>query len=224
MTSLIIGVGEIGTALYNILSKVYKVDAIDEGEWEDITYDIIHICFPYSKRFEREVKKYQKKYKPKYTVIHSTVPVGTSRKLNAIHSPIIGIHPYLEESIKTFTKYLGGQQASKVANYFRKAGIKIYLVDKSETSELMKILSTTFYGVCIEYTKEVKRLCDKYKVPFEIWTIWTQSYNEGYSKLGYSEYTRPNLVPIMEKIGSHCILPNCDLLKSRFTDLVKQCQ
>lgn len=223
-SSLIIGFGEVGKALYEVLSVVHQVDFIDKDDKQSGTYDILHICFPYSEHFIKAVKNYQKKYKPQFTIIHSTVPIGTSRKCNAIHSPVIGIHPNLVSGIKTFTKYLGGEQASKVANYFRRADIKIYLYDKPETTELMKVLCTTFYGVCIEYTKEVKRMCDKYGIPFEAWTLWTENYNQGYQKLGHSEFTRPNLIPIMGVLEGHCLLPNCDLLKSRFTDLVKQCQ
>lgn len=222
--SLIVGAGEIGIALYNIFKKEYQTYIIDKDSkcFEPITY--LHICFPFSKHFVKEVQKYQKEYKPIFTIVHSTVPVGTNKILGSISSPAVGIHPHLEESLKTFIKYLGGKNASRVANYFRKAGIKVYLFDSSDTTELMKILSTTKLGIDSEYAKEVKRLCDKYKIPFEAWTLWTDNYNKGYQKLGYPEYTRPNLIPIMEKLGGHCVLPNCDLLKSRFTDLVKQCQ
>ena len=142
--------------------------------------------------------------------------------MNAIHSPVIGLHPFLEESIKTFTKYLGGKEAGDVADYFRKANIKVYITDKSETTELMKLLSTTKFGLDIEYTKEVKRLCDRYKVPYEAWTLWNDTYNKGYEKLGYPEYKRPQLIPIMKKIDGHCIIPNLDLLKSRFTTIIKK--
>ena len=86
----------------------------------------------------------------------------------------------------------------------------------------MKLLSTTHYGLEIEFVKEVKRLCSKYKVPFEAWTLWVENYNQGYEKLGFPEYKKPNLVPIMKRIGGHCVLPNCDLLDSKFADLIKK--
>ena len=86
----------------------------------------------------------------------------------------------------------------------------------------MKQLSTTFYGVLIEYTKEVKRLCFELNVPFEFWTLWTENYNKGYKELGFPEYTRPNLSPIMTKIGGHCVLPNAYLLKSDFAKFISE--
>ena len=218
MESLIIGNGEIGSALHKILGG----DVIDKDETGAREYEIIHICFPYFKGFEDEVKKYQDWYRPKYTVIHSTVPVGTSRKCNAINSPCSGIHPFLEEGLRTFPKYLGGEKASEVADYFRRKGFKVYITDKPETTELTKILCTTYYATCIEYTKNVKEQCDKYDVPFEFWTIWNSYYNQSYEKLGFPEYMRQNLVPIMTKQGGHCTLPNCELLETKFTKFIKE--
>lgn len=217
MKSLIIGYGEIGKALYSILEKEYPTYWIDKNKIEkEDKFEIIHICFPYSENFLEEVKKYQKLYNPRYTLIHSTVPPGTSRKCNALHSPVIGVHPHLQKSLKIFTKFLSGEKADELADYFRRTGIKVYLFSQQETTELMKILDTSFYGLCIEYIKEVKRLCEKNNVPFEAWTIWTQNYNDGYKKLGFPEYIRPNLIPIMKKIGGHCVSPNLRLIETRF--------
>jgi len=139
----------------------------------------------------------------------------------AIHSPIKGIHPHLEEAIKTFTKFLGGEKASEVADYFRRAGLKIYITDNPESTELIKIDSTNWYGVCIEKTKDTKELCKEHGVPFELFTIWTEDYNAGYEKLGHPEYKRPNLVPIMKETGGHCIKGNAQFLKTKFTKLIQ---
>lgn len=215
MNSLIIGNGEIGNSLYQVIGG----DITDNFNNNFDKYDIIHICFPYSDNFESEVKKYQDRHEATYTVIHSTVPVGTSSKLGAIHSPCLGIHPHLAESFKVFTKFLGGN-ASGVADFFRRKGIKIYLTDKSETTELMKIMDTTQYGIEIEFTKELKRLCDKFQVPFELWSTYVNNYNQGYEKLGYSEYKKPNLVPIQGKIQGHCVMQNAVLIDSKFTKIL----
>jgi len=222
MKTLIVGSGEIGKSLASVLGEYYDLDIFDKDGSSGIDPEIMHICFPYSDKFVDAVKEYQKDYEPKFTVIHSTVPVGTSKKLGAIHSPCIGIHPDLGKSMLTFTKYLGGKDASEVADYFRRAGMKVYLTDKSETTELMKILSTSFYGLTIEWTKEVKRLCDENKVPFEFWTLWTDNYNAGYEKLGHPEFSRPNLSPIKKKIGGHCVLPNLEFIKSKFSEFIKK--
>lgn len=227
--TLIIGGGEIGKSLYDVLSKEYDCEMYDIKQsintYKDLKkskYKIMHISFPYSNDFIKNVKKYQVDFKPEYTIIHSTVPVGTSRKLGALHSPCTGIHPHLATSMKIFTKYISGKDASEVCDYFRRAGMKVAITDKQETTELTKILCTSFYGVCIEYTKDVKRMCDKYNVPFEFWSLWTNDYNTGYEKLGHKEYTRPNLVPNMKKVGGHCVLNNTELLQTTFTKFIKE--
>ena len=214
MKTLIVGCGEVGRALEVVL-KQYDPSVIDQVDVFDSKQqlEIIHICFPYTERFIEFVKAYQVAYQPTYTVIHSTVPIGTSQKLNAIHSPIRGIHPNLEEGIRTFQKFLGGQQSSAVADYFRRAGLKIVLFDKSETTEAMKLWDTQYYKRCIEFAKEVKEYCDKHSLSFhEVYTLANLSYNEGYKELGHPEFQRPILQPIMTPIGGHCIKPNHKLL------------
>lgn len=218
---IIIGNGEIGNSLGRVLG-IKPFGRHDTTLLYDEPVSIMNICFPYTDDFVDRVKKYQAMYRPSFTVVHSTVPVGTNRSLGSVSSPVIGIHPHLDEGIRTFTKFLGGEKASEVADYFRRKGLKVYIFDKSETSELMKILDTTFYGVCIEYTKDVKRQADKFGVPFEAWSIWTSNYNESYQKLGHPEFTRPNLTPILKPLGGHCVLPNAKMIDTKFTKLINE--
>ena len=214
MRSIIIGDGEIGKALFSIFRHHYETLIVDHVETSSPGMEIMHIAFPYSEEFISEVKRYQELYKPKYTVIHSTVPRGTSDKCGAIHSPIRGIHPNLESGIRTFPKFLGGKQASEVADYFRKAGLKVILYDKAETTEALKLFDTEYYRHCIEFAQRVKRYCDERGLNFsEVYTIPNQTYNEGYTKLGMSEVVRPVLQPIMKEIGGHCLIPNSKLIQ-----------
>ncbi len=227
MKTLIIGKGEVGTALYNILGEVHNTAAVDKVDNFSSPVsenpDIIHICFPYFDGFEKEVQAYQKRYSPSYTVIHSTVPVGTSRSLGAIHSPVRGKHPNLEKSLLTFEKYLAGQGIDELADYFRQAGIEPVLIRKQETAELAKILSTTRYGMMIEIAKETEQLCNEYDVPFsEVYTLWEQGYNEGYKKLDMSHVVRPILQPQQKKIGGHCVLENLELQNSKMAEFIKK--
>lgn len=220
MRSLIIGKGEVGKALFKVLKKHYPTFIRDKKDLKIDNIEIIHICFPYSKNFIKDVKKYQKEYKPKYIIIHSTVPVGTSRKLNAYHSPVRGVHPNLEKGIKTFVKYLAPDN-KELKRYFKKAGIKVKTFNKQETTELAKILDTTYYGWNIVFCKEVKRICDKYGLNFnDVYTEFNKTYNEGYIKLGKKNVVRPVLKPVKGKIGGHCIIQNCLLLKDKITELI----
>ena len=210
MDGLVIGLGEIGTAI----QAIFKCEGIGRNNTPtQIQYDILHICFPYSDEFIKTVKEYQKKYSPIYTIIHSTVPLGVNRILGSIASPCRGIHPELEKGIRTFPKILAGEEASLVADYFRRAGLKVILYDEPEAAEAAKLFDTEYYRHCIEFTLEVKRYCDEHKLNFsEVYTIPNQTYNLGYTELGHPEYVRPVLQPIMTKIGGHCIGNNKVLL------------
>jgi hypothetical protein len=214
--ALIIGLGEVGQALRQVLKEVYTVQVIDPAQGlpdRDVgTVRFMHVCIPYSPDFEGIVRDYQTRYRPAYTVIHSSVPVGTSRRCDAYHSPVMGKHPDLTESLTTFTKFVGGTNPEPVLEHLRRAGITCYPFDNQETAELCKLMSTTFYAWLIEYTKEVHDQCWGHSVPFMAWTLWTQAYNAGYSKLGHPEYTRPLLFPMAGPIGGHCILPNAEHL------------
>lgn len=216
MKTLIIGFGEVGQALHKVLAPYYEIHTVDQEEKvaADLQGSIMHICFPYSEDFVAHVKKYQELYKPKHTVIHSTVPVGTSRQCSAVHSPIRGIHPNLAEGIKTFVKFLGGADAQYVADYFRRAGLRVHLCEASETTELGKLLDTEYYRTCIKFTQQAYELCKEKGANFaEAYTIFNQTYNEGYTKLDRPEFVRPVLQPIMTPIGGHCLEPNHELLK-----------
>ncbi len=214
MNTVIAGRGEIGRALADALS-IYDPDIIDKGDKAPlVSYEILHVCFPFSPEFGSSVESYRRQYQPKWVVIHSTVPVGTSAGLKAIHSPIRGEHPNLEAGIRTFRKFIGGPDASKVADYFRRAGLRVILFDKSETTEAAKLFETEHYRACIEFVKRCKSFCDERGLSFhEVYTLQAQTYNEGYSALGYPEYVRPVLQPIAGPIGGHCVMPNKALLE-----------
>lgn len=233
--TLIIGTGEIGTSLARVLDSVYYVDTFDIKNTNnaatpklDVHYKVIHICFPYSDKFISSVQDYMAKFTPNLVIVHSTVPVGTTRKLGktAVHSPVNGRHPWLEQSIKTFVKFLGGSDVYhtfEAVNHLNKAGIVTHVLVNSEATELAKILCTTQLGVHVVVMKEIAKLCDEYQVPFhEVYTEWNNAYNQGYSKLGEVRFFRPILFPIDGGIGGHCVVPNCDLLPTFLTDLVKK--
>jgi hypothetical protein len=211
--TLILGNGEVGTALFEVLSNVYETYIWGKNKTKE-HFDIIHICFPYNDQFLAEVKRYQSLYSPRYTVIHSTVPVGTSRKVGAIHSPIRGVHPHLAKSLQTFVKFVGGEGVDEVADYFRRAGIRVHLCRKPETTELLKLNSTETYLREIRAVQKLEKICQKYEVPFsEVYTLATTTYNEGYERLGLSEYHRPILQPLQKEIGGHCLLSNHRIIK-----------
>ena len=224
MNTLVIGLGEIGRTLLAILQETYPAWGRDIIEhFEGIQPEIMHICFPYDERFTKSVLAYQEQYKPRYTVVHSTVPVGTCRLLRATHSPFRGKHYEMEKSMRNYVKFVGGIHAYAVGNYLLRAGIPVYICEKSETTELAKLLETTYFGVVVEYAKAAERLCEKHDVPFsEAYTLFLKTLNEGIEKYGFNHPVMPVMVPIKERIGGHCVLPNCDLIEFQFAELIRK--
>ncbi len=216
MRHLVAGLGEVGGALYQVLMSKYETLGVDKGESVPGKFDFIHICFPYFKGFVGEVKRYKKKYGG-ICVIHSTVPVGTSRKCGATHSPIRGIHPHLKDSILTFTKYFGGEGATEAAWQFENIGIKCKVFNSPEETEMAKLVDLLGYGWNIMLQKEIKRLCDEYGLGFEnVYKTYSIDYNKGYEELGYPEFKKYLLKDMPGKIGGHCIMQNMPHLKSEF--------
>lgn len=226
MKTLIIGAGEIGKSLFKVLSPTYVTYIKDVENLDVKDIEVLNICYPMGKDFVKNTKKYIEIYKPKVTIIHSTVSPGTTELCgeNVVHSPVHGKHPNLEDGIKTFIKYIGGNNpfaVAKAQKFLKGAGISTKLVANSKTSEISKILCTTYYGWNILFMKEVVEICKKYDVPFqEVYTDWNWFYNIGYEKLGMPQFKKYNLEPMDGKIGGHCVVNNCHLLKSKITDLI----
>lgn len=213
VSNLVIGLGEVGKALQSIL----ECDGIDKGDKSTGQYDVLHIAFPYGDFFKSKVNAYAAFYNAKLIIVHSTVPIGTCDPEGWIHSPIRGVHPNLEQGIRTFVKYFGGDtsDAKAAASIFEIKGIPTYLTAKAADTEALKLWDTTQYGILILLNKEIYKFCQKNHLDFDtIYTHANETYNEGYMKLGRPEVIRPALKYSGFKIGGHCVLQNAKLLKS----------
>jgi len=219
----ILGYGEIGKAI----AKFYKNPKIKDLNRDDGLkgVEILHVCIPWSDKFVGIVKKEIKSTKPKLTIIHSTIAPGTTKKLGkgVVHSPVRGIHPHLYEGIKTFVKYIGtndkkaGERAKK---HLESLGIKAKVFTPAATTELAKLLDTTYYGVAIAWHGEMAKICQKLGIDFEeAVTDFNATYNEGYTKLGKKNVVRPVLYPPKDGISGHCIIPNAEILGKSFQSL-----
>lgn len=233
----IMGFGEIGQSLarlypkskYQILSKDLNHDSLKEERVE-----ILHVAIPYSDDFITDVLEQIKKNKPEFVIIESTVDVGVTSKINnklkkkiVVHSPVRGMHPDLTKSLKCFIKYIGADNkniGNRAVKHYKSIGVKAKLFMPSESTELNKILSTSYYGICIAWAGEIKRLCDQYKVNYQTFEDFNNSYNEAYAKLGRKNVIRPTLYPPKNGIGGHCVWENATMFnpqaKSKFLDLI----
>jgi len=211
MRQLVIGLGEVGSALKNIL-QCDGYDAAGPLPAHD-KYDTLHICFPYSDGFVGFVKAYIETFKPSLIVVHSSVPVGTCDKEGWVHSPIRGVHPNLEQGIRTFVKYFGGARAEEAAQLFSPLGINCYVDEKAANTEALKLWDTTQYGMMILIEKQIAAFCEQHDLnPDLIYRHANKTYNLGYTRLGMEHVVRPYLNHVPGPIGGHCVVPNAELL------------
>jgi len=195
----ILGYGEIGSAIEKVyLGKTEYDILVKDLDRDDNLFEVdyLHICIPFSNKFVEQVCNAIKEISPKTVIINSTVVPGTTRNIvqrssfeRVCHSPVRGVHPNLYEGLKTFEKYVGvidnSLFAKEVSSHFNDLEIKTRVVFPTEASELAKIASTTYYGLCIAWHGEMASMCDNYGVDFEdVMTAWNTGYNQGYQSLG----------------------------------------
>lgn len=224
MTHIVVGLGEIGSAI----REIFNADGIDakgaivaqSGEIAD-SYDVLHICFPNSEKFQSIVKEYQHRFNPKYTVVHSTVPIGTCNKLNVDHSPCRGKHPSLKQSILTFVKYIGGPNAHVLAEEFRKYGINAKPWVSARDTEAGKLIDLMQLGAMVLLEKEIYAFCEANFLDFDtVYRDFNESYNTGYQALGQAQFTRPIYEHMPGKIGGHCVVQNMPSLDMETAEFI----
>jgi UDP-N-acetyl-D-mannosaminuronate dehydrogenase len=233
---LVIGLGEIGNSLCSVIEesgkyKLFKKDVEEIEIKEEI--DVMHVCIPFFDNFTEVVVNYIEKYNPKLVIINSTVRPGTTKEIydkckkNIVHSPVRGKHPNLKEGILDFVKFIGpaNEEAGKAAKeHLESLGIKTEITKTAVETELGKLFSTTYYGLCIAYHQEMERICKRFNADFEnTVTRFNETYNE-INKSANPNVVRPVLFPGF--IGGHCVMPNIVLLKkdvkSDFLDFIEK--
>jgi UDP-N-acetyl-D-mannosaminuronate dehydrogenase len=230
-TVLLIGLGEIGHTLFTLLSQnkenfeVYGID-LDKAKMQELNQstnnipskiDTMQVCLPCENpaRFTEIVANYENQYKPKLTIINSTVPPGTTLKLaekcNCLiaHSPARGVHINAEHMIwemKRWPKYIGGatNEAAKAAkNHFEKMGLKVKILKSCRETELAKLFETTYRAWMIACFQEMHRISRAFNADFNETVDFLEDTHR-------QRYDRPIMFPGF--IGGHCLIPNTKLL------------
>ena len=207
---VVVGLGETGRPLFNVLKATYP-DTLGYdlkeviGEWDGEPVRYINICLPYFDNFVDVVNEYRAKFRPVITIIHSTVPIGTTAQIpDAVHSPILGKHDNMEHSIRNFNKWIGGNNSHIVSNYFKAAGMDTMCVCNSETTEALKLFCLAKYGMAITFAQYQKDVCDKYGINYDDILLWDEDYNDHVAP----DLRRPLITPPDGKIGGHCVVQN----------------
>jgi UDP-N-acetyl-D-mannosaminuronate dehydrogenase len=211
---VILGLGEVGRPLYNLISKHHDVLAVDIAQAAaPERVEVMHVCYPFQiKDFIGETERYIRYFRPRLTIINSTVAVGVTRAIaqrtgaRVVNSPVRGKHVRMEEDLHLYTKFIGAldpEDGRKAACHYESAGFKTKLLSSPEATELAKLTETSYFGVMIAWAQEVERYCDQAGV----------NYDEV-----ISFYREINFFPPVQYfpgiIGGHCVMPNIELLRN----------
>jgi len=235
---VIIGLGEIGLPLFNLISKFTIAEGYDIkpelrnkpkfSQYENLDVLFLHICIPFSKNFFREIYSLYKKYNPQAIVIHSTVSPYTTKNLQkklpipVIYSATRGIHKRMLSDLKRYTKFYAIEPKAPRAKWassvfsllMKKCGIKTKKMSSTVTLELAKILvDTSYYGWLINYAQITNAVALQHKVSYD--EMWSFS-DEIHKLLG----NRPKMYPGL--IGGHCVIPNLDLIENDILKFIKK--
>ena len=235
MTDIILGMGEVGETLFDLLVD-RKFDCVgidlDDSKCKNYTENEIienpqylHVCLPGElEKFTDIVIEWINKIKNiQVVVIHSTVKPGTTKTIQErssipiLFSPVRGVHRRFLDDIKKYTKFIsfdGKEIDSKIKKDLENRFEKVDWMSTTKTAELAKILvDTTYYGWLINYAQITKMICEKENVDFdEMWKF----ADEIHENLG----NRPKMFPGI--IGGHCVIPNLDLVKYENLDMIKK--
>ena len=235
MTDVILGMGEVGQTLFDLLvDRKFDCVGIDLDNSKCKKYsenevinnpEYLHVCLPGELTgFTDIVVNWINKIKNiEVVIIHSTVKPGTTKiiqeksSIPILFSPVRGVHRRFLNDIKKYTKFIsfdGIEIDSKIKIDLENRFEKIDWMSTTKTAELAKILvDTTYYGWLINYAQITKMICEKENVDFdEMWKF----ADEIHENLG----NRPKMFPGI--IRGHCVIPNLDLIEYENLDMIKK--
>jgi len=217
---LVIGLGEIGKPLLEIISNRYDAVGIDRQPVEiQGKCDVMHICYPFQiDDFIGQAVSYINKYKPQLTIVNSTVAPGTTRAIYQathapiVHSPVRGKHAKMKQELLHYVKFIGGikeEFSRKATKHFQSLGMTTKILSSPEATELAKLTSTSYFALLVVWAQEVERYCNKLDLDYdEIVSI--------YEEIMYL----PPVKYFPGLIGGHCLMPNIKILKTTFNSQI----
>lgn len=230
MTDLIVGMGEVGSTLFELLSERgfdcigRDIDSSKEKNTDRPINDpkFLHICLSGElETFEKITLDEIQNNSLSAVIIHSTVKPGTTKKIQEktktpiFYSPVRGVHSRFLEDMKRYTKFVATDLEidEGIKSNIEKRFKKVQWMSDTKTAEFAKILvDTSYYGWLINYAQITEMICKKEKIDFdEMWKF----ADEIQEFLG----NRPKMFPGI--IGGHCVIPNLNLVDYEQLDIIK---
>lgn len=221
---IVAGLGEVGKPLLSILARSFDCVGIDiDPVAVHAPISALHICYPFQiPRFVQISTEYIRRFNPELTIIHTSVPPGTTRQVQdevpenmVAFSPVRGKHARMEQDMLRYCKFAAATRSDAVSaalDHLAAAGFKTATFPTPEIAELSKLLETTYLGVIIAWTQEIERLAAQFG----------GSFDDVNSFIKEVDFLPSHVFPGV--IGGHCVLPNIDILRSRirskFLDLI----
>lgn len=209
---IVIGMGEVGRPLFEILKRSYRCIDVDISPVElSGPCSVLHICYPFQiPGFVEVTAAYIRKYQPELTIINSTVAPGTTRKVqestrqSVAYSPVRGKHARMESDMLRYKKFVAGftpAATKKAEDHFALAGFLTGICRTPEIAELSKLIETTWLGVLIGWAQEVERMAARHGAQYEEINAFIEEI----------DFLPAHIFP--GYIGGHCVMPNIEILR-----------
>ena len=213
---IVAGLGEVGRPLLNILQRTYRCVGIDVAPVRlDGPCSVLHVCYPFQMPdFVGTTAAYVDRFRPKLTIINSTVAVGTTRKVHervaapVAYSPVRGKHAKMEQDMLHYQKFVGGIDSAstqRASQHFAGAGFKVASFPTPEAGEVAKLLETTWLGMLVGWAQDIERMAAHCGASFEDVNAFVKEI----------DYLPKNVFP--GYIGGHCVMPNIAILRKEFS-------
>jgi UDPglucose 6-dehydrogenase len=223
----IIGQGFVGNAVYQKFKNYYNVKTFDikgrihcnSNEQEVFDSEVVFICLPtpmnkdgscHTNIVEKAIKRVVELGTSKIVVIKSTVPPGTTERLNKLYSNLdIVFNPEFLTEANAVDDYnrqkriiLGGPRKSttKLKPLFSKAFPKAHIIKTDPTyAEMIKYVTNCFLATKVSFANEMYDVCEGLGVDYDK-VIEYACYDE---RLGTSHWSVPG--PDGDRgYGGHC--------------------
>jgi UDP-N-acetyl-D-mannosaminuronate dehydrogenase len=215
---LVVGMGEVGQAIYKLVSEKYDVETLDvEPKQVGDAFDVLHVCYPYMKGFVDTTVQYVERFNPGLVLIESTVKPGATMDVNhrvgchVVHSPVRGrLAETILWGLRTYTKFIGGcceEAAEQAAEYYGGLGLSVAVASSPFDTEFAKIMNLSYYGACIGVFQEFERVIEQHGLDRgTVMDFIGSTDSESMGKVPRPLYSGGY-------IGGHCVVPGLEKLQ-----------